>query len=69
MSHLLLGVMGAFAQFERDLIRERLGRGLRCRSCAKGIRRAKGVSDASGCCREVQKGARDGVGHQPTDTV
>ena len=28
MSHLLLSVMGAFAQFERDLIRERQREGL-----------------------------------------
>ncbi len=28
MSHLLLGVMGAFAQFERDLIRERQREGI-----------------------------------------
>ncbi len=28
MSHLLLSVMGAFAQFERDLIRERQGEGI-----------------------------------------
>ncbi len=28
MSHFLLSVMGAFAQFERDLIRERQGEGI-----------------------------------------
>lgn len=28
MSHLLLSVMGAFAQFERDLIRERQREGI-----------------------------------------
>jgi hypothetical protein len=36
MSHLLLSVMGAFAQFERDLIRERQREGSRWRSCGKG---------------------------------
>ena len=37
MSHLLLSVMGAFAQFERDLIRERQREGIALRNCAKGL--------------------------------
>ena len=35
MSHLLLNVMGAFAQFERDLIRERQREGITSPSCGK----------------------------------
>lgn len=35
MSHLLLSVMGAFAQFERDLIRERQREGIALANCAK----------------------------------
>ena len=35
VSHLLLSVMGAFAQFERDLIRERQREGSHWRSCGK----------------------------------
>ena len=36
MSHLLLSVMGAFAQFERDLIRERQREGIALAKLRKG---------------------------------
>ena len=46
MSHLLLSVMGAFAQFERDLIRERQREDCFGEAARRGIRRAEAFSDA-----------------------
>jgi DNA invertase Pin-like site-specific DNA recombinase len=60
MSHLLLNVMGAFAQFERDLIRERQREGIALAKLRKGayIGRKHSLTPAQAkeLCRRVATG-------------
>ena len=73
MSHLLLSVMGAFAQFERDLIRERQREGIALAKLReRRIHRAEALSQsiagqrATAACssRRVEDGASRRTGHQ-----
>ncbi|MGI4829190.1 MAG: helix-turn-helix domain-containing protein [Janthinobacterium lividum] len=60
MSHLLLSVMGAFAQFERDLIRERQREGIALAKLREGayVGRKHSLSpvQAKELCRRVALG-------------
>ncbi len=60
MSHLLLSVMGAFAQFERDLIRERQREGIALAKLREGAYTGRKHSltpeQAKELCRRVAKG-------------
>ena len=60
MSHLLLSVMGAFAQFERDLIRERQREGIALAKLKEGKYTGRKHSltpaQAKELCRRVAKG-------------
>jgi len=60
MSHLLLSVMGAFAQFERDLIRERQREGIALAKLREGAyvgrKHSLAASDAKELCRRVGLG-------------
>ena len=60
MSHLLLSVMGAFAQFERDLIRERQREGIALAKLRKGAYVGRKPSlkpaEAKELCRRVALG-------------
>jgi DNA invertase Pin-like site-specific DNA recombinase len=67
MSHLLLSVMGAFAQFERGLIRERQQEGIAMAKLREGTytgrkhsltpNASEGV-DKAGTCRRIEDHAR-----------
>lgn len=60
MSHLLLSVMGAFAQFERDLIRERQREGIALAKLREGAyvgrRHSLTPAQAKELCRRVAAG-------------
>ncbi len=64
MSHLLLSVMGAFAQFERDLIRELQREGIALLNCgaaptwAESVRRH--LVRLRSCAAGLQRGFEDG---------
>ena len=65
MSHLLLSVMGAFAQFERDLIRERPARGHRSGKAAGGcLCRPQAFTQSGAGQRTVSAGRPGGVEDQ-----
>ena len=60
MSHLLLSVMGAFAQFERDLIRERQREGITLAKLREGAytgrKHSLSPSQAKELCRRMAAG-------------
>lgn len=60
MSHLLLSVMGAFAQFERDLIRERQREGIALAKLREGAyvgrKHSLTPAQAKELCRRVVAG-------------
>jgi len=60
MSHLLLSVIGAFAQFERDLIRERQREGIALAKLREGAyvgrKHSLAASEAKELCRRVELG-------------
>ncbi len=60
MSHLLLSVMGAFAQFERDLIRERQREGIALAKLREGAYTGRKHSLSSTQARELRKRAAAG---------
>ena len=55
MSHLLLSVMGAFAQFERDLIRERQREGIALAKLREGAYKGRKPSLAPAQAKEVRR--------------
>ncbi len=63
MSHLLLSVMGAFAQFERDLIRERQGEGIALAKLREGTytgrKHSLSAAQAKELCRRIAGGEAD----------
>jgi len=77
MSHLLLSVMGAFAQFERDLIRERQREGIALAKLREGAYVGRkhsltsaGKGTAATCrCWGVENRARQRAGYQPSNPL
>lgn len=60
MSHLLLSVMGAFAQFERDLIRERQREGIALAKLRGNAYKGRKPSLTSAQVRDLQRRAEAG---------
>lgn len=61
MSNLLLNVMGAFAQFERELIKERQREGIalaKRRGVYRGRKRALSPEQIAGLQQRIKKGDR-----------